>query len=118
MNAVFNELQGVKDVRVAIDRNTGWPRGFAHADFESVEAATVAKEIISQRQLGGRTLRADFSEKKPQNFERGGDRGNSDRGNFDRGNDRGNNRGGQRFSRGGGGRDFGRDRDSGRDSSF
>ena len=67
LNALFNELQGVKDVRVAIDRNTGWPRGFAHADFESVEAATVAKELLSKRQMGGRTLRADFSEKRKDN---------------------------------------------------
>lgn len=63
LNALFNELEGLTNVRVAIDRNTGWPRGFAHADFESVEAATAAKEKIASRTMGSRTLRADFTER-------------------------------------------------------
>ncbi|KAK7923967.1 RNA recognition motif containing protein [Apiospora marii] len=62
LNKLFRDLDNVVDVRVAVDRNTGWPRGFAHADFADVESATKAHEKISQMQLGGRTLRVDFSE--------------------------------------------------------
>ncbi|KAK7941031.1 uncharacterized protein PG986_013418 [Apiospora aurea] len=62
LNKLFRDLDNVVDVRVAVDRNTGWPRGFAHADFADVESATKAHEKISQMQLGGRSLRVDFSE--------------------------------------------------------
>lgn len=62
LNKLFRDLDNVVDVRVAVDRNTGWPRGFAHADFADVESATKAHEKIAQMQLGGRTLRVDFSE--------------------------------------------------------
>ncbi|KAK8056027.1 RNA recognition motif containing protein [Apiospora rasikravindrae] len=62
LNKLFRDLDNVVDVRVAVDRNTGWPRGFAHADFSDVESATKAHEKISQMQLGGRSLRVDFSE--------------------------------------------------------
>jgi len=70
LNALFNELEGLTNVRVAIDRNTGWPRGFAHADFESVEAATAAKQKIATRTMGSRTLRADFTERGQTRRER------------------------------------------------
>ncbi|KAK5256845.1 hypothetical protein LTR16_002256, partial [Cryomyces antarcticus] len=33
LNDLFREIRNVLDVRVAIDRRTGQPRGFAHADF-------------------------------------------------------------------------------------
>ncbi|KAK8049818.1 hypothetical protein PG994_011548 [Apiospora phragmitis] len=62
LNKLFADLDNVVDVRVAVDRNTGWPRGFAHADFTDVESATKAHEKVSQMELGGRSLRVDFSE--------------------------------------------------------
>ncbi|KAH7034898.1 uncharacterized protein B0I36DRAFT_317187 [Microdochium trichocladiopsis] len=74
LNALFNELEGLTAVRVAIDRNTGWPRGFAHADFESVEAATAAMEKINTRQMGARVLRADYT---TQNTPKKGSRSSS-----------------------------------------
>ncbi|KAL9592046.1 MAG: hypothetical protein Q9179_007107, partial [Wetmoreana sp. 5 TL-2023] len=37
LNQLFRETRNVIDVRVAIDRRTGQPRGFAHADFTDVE---------------------------------------------------------------------------------
>ncbi|KAK8138363.1 hypothetical protein PG984_001743 [Apiospora sp. TS-2023a] len=78
LNKLFRDLDNVVDVRVAVDRNTGWPRGFAHADFADVESATKAHELISQMQLGGRTLRVDFSEiREGQN--QGRDQGRSKR---------------------------------------
>ncbi|RYO91302.1 hypothetical protein DL766_002027 [Monosporascus sp. MC13-8B] len=62
LNAIFKELENVVDVRVAIDRNTGWPRGFAHADFKDVESAVKAYEKLSQTEIGNRSLRCDYSQ--------------------------------------------------------
>ncbi|KAI0442113.1 RNA-binding domain-containing protein [Xylaria telfairii] len=61
LNNLFRRLENVTDVRVAVDRNTGWPRGFAHADFQDVESAKKAYEFLSQETLNGRQLRVDFA---------------------------------------------------------
>ncbi|KAI1767594.1 RNA-binding domain-containing protein [Hypoxylon sp. FL1150] len=71
LNKMFRELDNVVDVRVAIDRNTGWPRGFAHADFADVASAEKAFEKLSTLSLGGRTLRIDYSQSR-QNTRRPG----------------------------------------------
>jgi nucleolin len=68
LNKMFRNLENVVDVRVAVDRNTGWPRGFAHADFTDVESATKALEFLSSQVLGGRKLRVDYS--KPRTLHR------------------------------------------------
>ncbi|KAI1773987.1 RNA-binding domain-containing protein, partial [Hypoxylon cercidicola] len=65
LNKIFRELDNVVDVRVAVDRNTGWPRGFAHADFVDVESAQKAFEQLNSIQLGGRSLRIDYAERRP-----------------------------------------------------
>ncbi|KAI3323577.1 RNA-binding domain-containing protein [Xylariaceae sp. AK1471] len=73
LNKMFRSLENVTDVRVAVDRNTGWPRGFAHADFADVESAIKAYEYLSQQTLAGRQLRIDYSEtrnKTPGRFNR------------------------------------------------
>ena len=49
------------DVRVAIDRRTGQPRGFAHADFTDIESAERALEDLRGMMVCGRALRVDFS---------------------------------------------------------
>ncbi|KAI0433664.1 RNA-binding domain-containing protein [Xylaria sp. FL1042] len=64
LNKLFRSLENVKDVRVAIDRNTGWPRGFAHADFADVESAVRAYEALSEVVLGGRKLRIDYAQNR------------------------------------------------------
>jgi nucleolin len=61
LNRLFRELDNVTDVRVSVDRNTGWPRGYAHADFVDIESAEKALKKILQTTLNGRTLRADFA---------------------------------------------------------
>ncbi len=61
LNAMFKSLHNIIDVRVAVDRNTGWPRGFAHADFKDVESAKNAYEKLLTTTLGGRQLRVDYS---------------------------------------------------------
>lgn len=64
LNRLFRDLENITDVRVAVDRNTGWPRGFAHADFADVESAVKAHAAIAQMTLGGRNLRVDYSQKR------------------------------------------------------
>jgi nucleolin len=61
LNALFRPLRGIKDVRVAIDRRTGQPRGFAHADFTDVESAVRAKEKLNGHLVNGRPLKIDFA---------------------------------------------------------
>lgn len=95
MNKLFRELENVTDVRVAVDRNTGWPRGFAHADFTDLESAQKAFAKIAETKLFGRTLIPDFATQKqsePRSY-RNHDR--TDRSRNDR------NRGNSRFSRNG-----------------
>ena len=67
LNRLFRDLKNITDVRVAVDRNTGWPRGFAHADFADVESAIEAHKAIGQMTLGGRNLRVDYSQKRTYN---------------------------------------------------
>ncbi|EUC37389.1 hypothetical protein COCCADRAFT_33304 [Bipolaris zeicola 26-R-13] len=61
LNDLFRDIRNVLDVRVAIDRRTGQPRGFAHADFIDVASATRAREVLKEKVIYGRQLRVDFS---------------------------------------------------------
>ena len=62
LNNLFRGIKNIVDVRVAIDRRTGQPRGFAHADFVDVESAQAAKETLGDKELYGRRLKIDFSQ--------------------------------------------------------
>lgn len=61
LNSLFRDIRNVLDVRVAIDRRTGQPRGFAHADFVDVESAIKAHEQLAGKIVFDRPLRVDFS---------------------------------------------------------
>jgi RNA recognition motif-containing protein len=67
LNKMFRGLENLEDVRVAVDRVTGFPRGFAHADFTDVEAAKKALEKLSGIEMGGRALRIDYAGNAIQN---------------------------------------------------
>lgn len=62
LNDLFREVRNVLDVRVAIDRRSGQPRGFAHADFIDVASAEKAKKLLENKVIYGRNLRVDFSQ--------------------------------------------------------
>jgi RNA recognition motif-containing protein len=64
LNDLFKDVRNVIDVRVAIDRKTGQPRGFAHADFIDIASAQVAREQLANKSPHGRRLRVDFSQSK------------------------------------------------------
>jgi RNA recognition motif-containing protein len=61
LNDLFRDIRNVMDVRVAIDRRTGQPRGFAHADFIDVASASKARDVLKEKTIYGRQLRVDFS---------------------------------------------------------
>lgn len=61
LSNLFRGIRNVIDVRVAIDRRTGQPRGFAHADFLDVKSAQDAMKVLSDKETYGRKLRLDFS---------------------------------------------------------
>ena len=61
LNNLFREIKNVIDVRVAIDRRTGQPRGFAHADFSDLPSAERALIELGGKVVCGRALRVDYS---------------------------------------------------------
>lgn len=62
----FVGIRGITDVRVAVDRNTGMLRGFAHAEFVDIESASAAKEILMNKPLLGRPVRIAYGFTKRQ----------------------------------------------------
>ena len=80
LNKLFRDIRNVIDVRVAIDRRTGQPRGFAHADFVDVESAVKGKESLEkQGEIYGRRLRVDYSSGGGYASRGGEGRGDGDR---------------------------------------
>lgn len=61
LNNLFSKIKNIVDVRVAIDRRTGQPRGFAHADFVDEESAEQGMLKLRDMEISGRTLRIDYS---------------------------------------------------------
>ena len=61
LSNLFRPVKNVIDVRVAIDRRTGQPRGYAHADFIDIVSATQAMQELSQVEMYGRKLYVDYS---------------------------------------------------------
>jgi nucleolin len=61
LNKLFRDIRNVIDVRVAIDRRTGQPRGFAHADFVDVDSAMNGLKVLQDKEIYGRRLRVDYS---------------------------------------------------------
>jgi RNA recognition motif-containing protein len=61
LNNLFRNIDNVVDVRVAVDRRSGQPRGFCHADFLDVASAEKAKGLLETKEVFGRQLRVDYS---------------------------------------------------------
>lgn len=73
LNHVFSDLEELSSVRVATDKSTGWPLGYAHAQFTTVEMATKAAEKLHGMEVRGRTLRvapAATARQRRRQFER------------------------------------------------
>jgi len=79
LRQLFNEIDGVDDVTVVTDRDTGRSRGFGFAEMASPEAANEAIRKFNGYALGGRTLKVEISKPSAPRGNGGGQRG--DRGN-------------------------------------
>lgn len=58
---LFKDIHGYYDVRFPVDRRSGLPIGYAHADFHTVEQATEAVEVLRRKWVQGRRLRVGYS---------------------------------------------------------
>jgi nucleolin len=105
LRQLFENCGEISNIRIATG-DDGRPRGFAHVEFDSVEAVEKAVQK-SGTELDGRNIRVDFSSaKRPEYGGRGGHRGGS-RGGYgggSRGGYGGGYGGGSRGSYGGGSR--------------
>lgn len=61
---LFRNVQDIVDVRIPVDRRSGMLRGFAHAEFISMQAAQTAKEILELQMPHGRKLRVNYAKRK------------------------------------------------------
>ena len=100
--------RNVKDLHMVMDRETGRPRGFAFAEFDTDEEAQAAIEALNGVELDGRPLTVNEArERQPRGGGGGGFRGGGGGGGGYRGGG-GGHRGGGGGHRGGGGRGGGR----------
>jgi RNA recognition motif-containing protein len=73
LQAVLSENgRTVKDLHLVMDRETGRPRGFAFAEFESEADAQSAIEQLDGMELDGRNLRVNEAQPRPQRGGGGG----------------------------------------------
>ncbi|KAK2804762.1 hypothetical protein FQN51_001403 [Onygenales sp. PD_10] len=68
LNELFKGIQGCEDIRVAVDKLTGRPRGFAHLDFTDIESCKAAQEKLTGMAPYGRELRVNFGESKKRPY--------------------------------------------------
>jgi RNA recognition motif-containing protein len=61
LRELFKEVEGVDNVTVVTDRDTGQSRGFGFVEMTSAEAANEAVKKLNGRALGGRTLKVEIS---------------------------------------------------------
>ena len=66
----------VKDLHIVMDRDTGRPRGFAFAEFETEADAQSAIDDLDGKDLDGRNLKVnEAQERQPRGGGGGGGRG-------------------------------------------
>src|SRR5262249_7709581 len=61
LRELFNQVEGVDNVTVVTDRDTGQSRGFGFAEMATSEAANEAIKKFNGYTLGGRTLKVEVS---------------------------------------------------------
>ncbi|CBY10964.1 unnamed protein product [Oikopleura dioica] len=61
IKAEFKEFGEIKEIRIPVDFETREPRGFAYVDFEEVESAIEARDIINGRILFDRKVQVYYS---------------------------------------------------------
>ena len=61
LRTLFSQLEGVENVTVVTDRDTGQSRGFGFVEMTTSEAAEAAVRKFNGHNLGGRTLKVEVS---------------------------------------------------------
>ena len=72
LRTLFNQVGGVDNVTVVMDRETGRSRGFGFAEMASSEAADAAVRKFNGYTLGGRTLKVEVAKPSAPRGEGGG----------------------------------------------
>jgi RNA recognition motif-containing protein len=71
VRALFERHGAVEGVKLINDRETGKPRGFGFVDMAQADAQTAIAALNGQ-QLGGRPLRVNEAQERPQRPRQGG----------------------------------------------
>ena len=71
LRALFERHGTVESVKLINDRETGKPRGFGFVDMAQADAQT-AIQALNGQQLGGRPLRINEAQERPQRPRQGG----------------------------------------------
>ena len=72
LRKLFNQIEGVDNITVVTDRDTGRSRGFGFAEMASSEAANEAIRKFNGYELGGRTLKVEVSKPSAPRGQGGG----------------------------------------------
>lgn len=81
VHELLQGVNGVRELRLSADRQTGKLRGFCHVDFEDVQPAQEAFKKLQGRVVFGREVRLDFSDAmsgRRRNVSRGEREANAD----------------------------------------
>ena len=71
LRALFESHGAVEPVKLINDRETGKPRGFGFVDMAQADAQA-AIQALNGQQLGGRPLRINEAQERPQRPRQGG----------------------------------------------
>ena len=71
LRALFESHGTVESVKLINDRETGEPRGFGFVEMAQADAQT-AIQALNGQQLGGRPLRINEAQERPQRPRQGG----------------------------------------------
>jgi RNA recognition motif-containing protein len=72
VEALFATVGEVSDVHIALDRDSGQPRGFGFVTMASAQAASNAIAKLNGAMLDGRPLRVNEAQERPQRGPGGG----------------------------------------------
>lgn len=61
LHELFDDIHNVIDIRVSVDRRTGYLRGFAHAEFLDLQSAKEAFEVLGKKRPHNKPLKLDYS---------------------------------------------------------
>ena len=66
LRTLLNQVDGVDNVTIVVDRDTGRSRGFGFAEMATSEAADEAIRKFNGYALGGRTLKVEVAKSAPR----------------------------------------------------